>query len=129
MLLNAYAVLLAAAFVLNRHDRRMLLLTLVVGVSVFVPVPRQSAEVFYAFCISAELLVMFLAWRIKAQGSELVMSFSFALAWLHVMGYAVDGSSTLSTYRILVPMLEAALLVACVCTSPAIFARLQNRLP
>ena len=129
MLLQAYAALLALAFHLNRRDRRMLLLTLAVGVSVFLPVPRESAEVFYAACVAAELVVALVAMLAAARATELIMSLCVALELTHIMGYILDGSGQLSSYRVLVPVLEAAQLVACVCMSPAIFARLQNRLP
>lgn len=129
MLLNAYAVLLALAFYLNRHDRRMLMLTLAVGASVFLPMPRHSAFLFYLFCMLAELLVALIAIILQARGRELILSLCAALELTHVMGYILDGSSTLSSYRVIVPVLEAAQLVACIALSPAIFARLQNRLP
>lgn len=129
MLLQAYAALVVLALYLNRRDRRMLLLTLAVGVSVLMPVPRDSAAVFYAACITAELIVALIAMILRTRGSELIMSLCAALELTHIMGYILDGSGHLSSYRVIVPVLEAAQLVACVCLSPAIFARLQNRLP
>jgi hypothetical protein len=128
MLLNAYAILLALAFWLNRHDRRMLLLTLAVGVSVFLPVPKSSAFAFYASCICAEFLVGLVAFVLRARGSEMVLSACVVLEIAHLMGYILNGYPPLSSYRIIVPVLESAQLVACVAMSPALFARLQNRL-
>lgn len=129
MLLNVYAVGLAVAFYLNRHDWRMLLLTLAVGVSVFLPVPRQSALVFYGFCMVAELLVALIALALQARGSELIVSICVVLEVAHLMGYILNGYPPLSSYRVIVPVLESAQLLTCVCMSPALFVRLQNRLP
>lgn len=127
MLLTAYAALFTVGLYLNRGDRRMLLLTLVVGASVFIAVPRHSAFIFYTFCILADLLAAILAITLRARASELVVSICVALEAVHVMGYILDGYPPLSSYRILVPILESAQLVACVCMSSALYRRLQNR--
>ena len=127
MLLNAYALMLALALYLNRHDRRMLGLTVVVGLSVFLPVPKSSALAFYGFCFVAELVVILLALRLHAQGSELIVSLCVVLELAHVMGYILNGYPPLSSYRAIIPILESAQLVTCICMSPALYARLRNR--
>jgi len=129
MLLNAYAVLVAAGLYLNRHDWRMLALTLVVGASVFYPVPRDSALIFYASCMATEVLVALIAWSLNTKASDLVVSLCAVLELAHLMGYILNGYPALSSYRIIVPLLEAAQLVTCVCMSPALFHRLRNRNP
>lgn len=129
MLLNAYAALVILGLYLNRHDRRMLLLTLAVGVSVFVPVPRHTAFAFYSFCIGAEFIVAVIALLLRARASEMILSMCAALELTHIMGYILDGSDHLSSYRVIVPVLESAQLLACVLMSPPLFSRLQNRLP
>lgn len=129
MYLQACAVLFTVALWLNRRDRRMLVLTMVVGASIFVPVPRDTALQFYTFCIAAETVVALLALAaIRARASELVASICIVLIVVHVMGYIMDGHPPLSGYRILVPILEAAQLAACALMSPALFTRLRNRL-
>lgn len=127
MLLQAYAALLGLGLYLNRHDRRMLALTCVIGVSVFMPVPRDTAFTFYTFCIAAEFIVVLLAWRIDARATELVIGICIVLVLAHVMGYILNGYPALSSYRVIVPLLESAQLLTCVCMSPALHARLQNR--
>jgi hypothetical protein len=127
MLLNAYAILLGLGVYLNRHDRRMLALTFVIGVSVFLPVPRQTAFAFYTFCIIAELLVALIAWRLNTRATELVIGICAVLVLAHVMGYILNGHPSLSSYRVIVPLLESAQLLTCVCMSPSLYARLQNR--
>lgn len=129
MLPLAYIALASAALYLNRRDPRMLLLTLAVGVSVFLPVPKHSAFAFYGFCIMAELTVGLTALVLRARGSEIIVSLCVVLEIAHVMGYILNGYPPLSAYRIIVPILETAQLVTCVCMSPALFFRLQNRTP
>lgn len=129
MLLNAYAILVALGLYFNRHDWRMLALTLVVGASVFYPVPRDSAFIFYASCMAAEVLVALIAWSLHARASDLVVSLCVVLELTHVMGYLLNGYPALSSYRVIVPLLEAAQLAACVCMSPVLFHRLRNRNP
>lgn len=129
MLFNIYAIMAGLALFLNRADWRMVFLTLAVTASVFVPVPRESAEMFYAFCMAAEALVAIIAWRLKARASELVISACMVLELVHIMGYSLNGYPPLSSYRVLVPLLELAQLTACICASPTLYARLQNRSP
>lgn len=125
---NAYALMLAAALFLNRHDRRMLALTAIVGVSVFIPVPRDTAFEFYTFCMAAEMFVAVVAWHLNARASELIISFCIVLELAHVMGYILDGYPPLSSYRIIVPILESAQLAACLLMSPVLYERLRNRI-
>jgi hypothetical protein len=127
MLLNAYAILLGLGFYLNRHDRRMLALTFAIGVSVFIPVPRDTAFAFYTFCIAAEACVALIAWWLDTRATELVVGICIVLVLAHVMGYILNGHPSLSSYRVIVPLLESAQLLMCVCMSPSLHARLQNR--
>lgn len=128
MLFSAYAVLFGVSLYLNRADARMLLLTLVVTASLFLPVPHESPELFYGYCMLAELTVALIALVLRARGSELVISICVVLEVAHVMGYILDGYPPLSSYRILVPLLELAQLLACVSMSPVLYPRLRNRL-
>lgn len=127
MLYVAYFGLASAAFYVNRRDPRMLLLTLAVGVSVFIPVPRHTAFAFYGFCISAELVVGLTAWILSARGSTSIMCICVLLVINHIMGYALDGSQPLSPYRAVVKLLECGQLLACVACSTAVANTLRNR--
>lgn len=127
MLHLAYAVLVCLAFYLNRRDRRMLLLTAAVTVSVFLPAPRHSAVVFYAFCVAAECLVALVAHRCQCAGSRAVIWLCALLVLNHLMGYSLDGSTPLSPYRAVVKLLETSQLVACMAFSPTLVHILRNR--
>lgn len=127
MYLTACGALLGASFLLNLHDRRMLALTLLVGVSIFIPVPRHDADVFYTFCIAFEMGVAFVALLLNARASVVVAELCALLAITHLMGYALDGNPPLSPYRVIVKLLEISQLTACVALSPSLVDILRNR--
>lgn len=126
MLLTAYACLLAVALTLNRKDRRMLALTALVGVSIFIPVPRDTALQFYTFCIAAECVVALVALRIGGRGSIAIAELCVLLVIAHLMGYALNGHPPFSPYRVIVKLLETSQLVCCIVASPYLAARLHN---
>jgi hypothetical protein len=127
MLHQAYAVLLLVAVLVNWRDWRMLALTLMVGVSVFIPVPRDSGAVFYSFCAAFEAVVLFSALLLRARASEVIASLCIVLILAHIMGYCMNSWNALSSYRLIVPLLESAQIVACVFWSPVLFHRIRNR--
>ena len=123
----ACAAFFFSGLVLNFLDRRMLALTVMVGVSVFIAVPSDTAEQFYAFCIAAETLVALLAWGLRSEAGALVATLCVLLIVAHCMGYAVDGSTPLSPYRVIVKILEFSQLLVCVALSPVLAPILRNQ--
>lgn len=127
MYLVACCVLLAVATALNLRDRRMLVLTLAVGINVFFPVPAHTQAQFYGTCIMLELSVLATAVFYPSRASCIAIYASLALIVVHFMGWTLDGSPPLSPYRALVKILECAQLVACVALSPVLTPKLRNR--
>lgn len=129
MYLGACGALLALAFVLNMRDVRMLVLTFFVGVSIFVPVPRATAEQFYLFCIVMELAVAAAAWAADYEETigEWLASICALLVIVHVLGYYLDGNPPFSPYRAIVKILELLQLGVCVALSPVAAPLLRNR--
>lgn len=126
MYLAACGALLAAGLVLNAGDRRALLLTALVGASVFLPAPHHSAEAFYTFCIAVDVAIGVLAWATRSKAGAAVADLCVLLVIAHIMGYALDGSSPFSPYRIIVKILELSQLAACVALSPILAPILRN---
>lgn len=124
---QACATFLLFAFILNWQSWRMLALTLLVGASIFVPTPQESAEQFYVFCISAEIFVGALSWAANTKASRVIADICMLLIIAHIMGYVLDGSQTFSPYRLIVKLLEFSQIVACVALSPIIAPILRNR--
>jgi hypothetical protein len=124
--LLACGSLLAAGLMLNILDGRMFLLTAVVGAGFFFPVPNDTAEHFYTFCILAEMAVGLAAWKIGKGAGLLVLDISVLLVIAHVMGYALDGSPPFSPYRVIVKLLEISQLAVCVAMSPILAPILRN---
>jgi hypothetical protein len=123
----ACGVLLTFGVLLNISDRRMLALTLLVGASIFMPVPRDTALQFYSLCIAAELLVGVLAYALHARASGLITDVCAVLVIAHMLGYALDGYPPFSPYRSIVKLLEVSQLLACVALSPLMAHLLRNR--
>lgn len=122
----ACAALLVIGLVLNVQSGRMLALTMLVGISIFVPAPMQSAQAFYMVCIHAEIGVGIIAWLTGTKAGVLVMDICVLLVLAHIMGYALDGSPPFSPYRIIVKILEVSQLVACAALSPVLAPILRN---
>ena len=122
----ACGALLATAVVLNLREPRMLALTALVGVSVFLPVPAHSQLAFYGSCVTMELLVGISAILLRPRGGLIIFEMCVALILAHIMGYALDGSPPLSPYRIIVKLLELSQLAACVALSPVLLPVLRN---
>jgi hypothetical protein len=122
----ACGVLLAAGLILNCRDRRMLALTALVGASIFLPVPRETAEQFYAFCIVAEVTIALAVLALRNSAGVLIAETCALLVVAHLMGYALDGHPPFSPYRVIVKLLEVSQLVACVALSPILAPILRN---
>lgn len=126
MYLFACGVLVMAGLVANITDRRMFTLTAVVGASVFLSVPRESAGQFYLFCSLAEIAVAFLAVAARARASSAIVNLCVFLVIVHALGYSLDGNPPFSPYRGIVKLLEVMQLAACIILSPVLAPLLRN---
>lgn len=127
MYLYACASLWAVALGLNMRDQRALMLAFLVGVSIFIPAPGDTAIHFYTFCISAEIVVGILALQLRCRASEAIAYVCALLVISHIMGYALNGNPPFSPYRGIVKILEVSELLACVAFSPILLRVLRNR--
>lgn len=127
MLLPSYAILLGAGLLANLRDWRMLALTLLVGMNVFVPIPSNTREEFFFWCIVAELVLLFGAFMLRTTASVLIIEFATLLILMHIMGYYV-GTGPLSPYRVIVKVCEYSQLLICIAFSPGLVTSLRNRL-
>jgi hypothetical protein len=109
-----YQFLLGAALALNLGNKKMLALTAVVGVGVFIPVPDQN---FYLLCVLGEILIGLLAYRIDAYASGVIVGISSLLVAFHISAYFFDGYPLASPYHILVKISEHSELLACIILS------------
>lgn len=121
-----YAALLVTALWLNRTDRKMLLLALVVGGSFFMEVPRSSQTVFYSSCIVVEVFVGLIALALRARASWAVIELCAVMTCAHVMGWVMDGHASLSPYKGIMLITEYAQIAVCVLASRTALSRLKN---
>lgn len=127
MYLVACGALLATAVVLNVRDVRMLALTLLVGATIFMPVPAYTQAQFYGTCIGAELVVLAFCVLMSSRASCVMIHIVLAMIVAHFMGWMLDGSPPLSPYRVIVKVLEFSQLAVCVALSPVLTPILRNR--
>lgn len=126
MYLYACGLLLLAGLAVNVLDRRMFALTVLVGASIFVPAPRDTAAHFYLFCASTETVVGILAIVSRSKAAGVILNLCVLLVIVHAFGYALDGSPPFSPYRGIVKLLELMQLAACVILSPVLVPLLRN---
>lgn len=126
MYLLACGALLATAVVLNVRDVRMLALTLLVGATIFLPVPAHTQMQFYGTCILVELSVLAYCVFLQSRASCLMAHIVAAMLVAHFMGWMLDGSPPLSPYRVIVKILEFSQLAVCVALSPVLTPILRN---
>lgn len=127
MLLPSYAFLLGIGLILNFKDWRMLGLTLLIGINVFVPIPSYTSFEFYFCCILVELLTILGALLLRAEGTILVIEIAIVLIVAHIMGNALDGFPALSPYRVIVKICEYAQLMTCIMFSRGFLPSIRNR--
>lgn len=126
MYLLACGALLATAVVLNVRDIRMLALTILVGATIFMPVPSHTQMQFYGTCIIVETCVLIYCVFISSRASSTMVNIVLAMIAAHLMGWTLDGSEPLSPYRIIVKILEVTQLATCVALSPVLMPILRN---
>lgn len=126
MYLYACGMVLPVALLLNSGDRRMLALTVLVGASIFLPVPAHTQAQFYVTCILVDLTMLAVCVFLPSRVSCVLGHICAALVLTHFMGWVLDGSPPLSPYRVIVKLLEFSQLAACVALSPIIAPILRN---
>lgn len=108
-------LLLAVALVLNWGDRRALALTLVIGLSLVIPVNQFTIRTdFYIACIFFELLVILCALHIDTRATRFVILMCLLLIGLHLVGWQAGGHKPDSPYRLLAKIAEYAEIIACI---------------
>ena len=122
----AYAALLGLSLWLNRADRKMLLLSVLVGGSFFMEVPRGSAAEFYGVCLTIEVVLAVAALAIGARASLIVAEICLVMVAAHIMGWATNGYAPASPYKGIMLITEYAQIVVCILASRSALDRLRN---
>lgn len=92
----------------------MLLLTLMVGWSYYLPVELiTSRDAWYMACIGTELIVIITAVALCARASCIVVAICAMLEMNHINGWIFDGHVNSSPYHVVVKYLEYIELLAC----------------
>ncbi len=121
------SLLILIATWLNRDDRNMLLLTLLVGWSYCLPVELiTDKHTWYATCMTAEAVVLIAALLLKTRMSLVIMIICALLEINHINGLFFNGHSSGSPYHIVVKYLEYIEIVACSLFSLTIINKMKG---
>lgn len=116
----SYAALLSLALLFNARDIRMLALSAMLGVGIFLPIPPVH---FYLICALGEALIGLIAIRLVTPASLFIARVSLLLMAFHFMGWLLDGYPLSSPYHFLVRICEHAELLSCIALSKPILKR------
>jgi hypothetical protein len=123
----AHWVLITVALVLNWGDRKAICLTLIVGLSLLIPVASFTwRSNFYLVCGLFEILWALCAIRINTRASAFVAVMCAMLFSFHMIGWDVGGHPPNSPYRVLVKIAEYAEILACIIFANPIVRLLKN---
>lgn len=121
-----HLMLLAVALVFNWGDRRAICLTLIVGLSLIIPVAAFTTRAnFYLVCALFEVLIALLALRINTRASDFIVGVCFLLVAFHITGWMVGGHKIDSPYRLLAKIAEYAEIIACIAFAKPILRLLK----
>lgn len=104
----------------------MVVLTLVIGATLFVPAPTEWPT-FYIFCGLSEITVVLVALRLKAAASAPIIILSTLMAFTQYLGYKLDGSLPFSQYGAALDLLETSEILCCILLSNPLKPFLLNR--
>jgi hypothetical protein len=123
-----YVGLLSAALWLNRRCWRTLLLSAVVGASIFVPVPHAATPtLWYLQCLVIEVMVGVISLVFRTTASPVLATLSGLLCLAHATGMVVGPQPGFGPYRAIVPLLEVCQLLTCCLLSEVVMFALGQQ--
>ena len=119
-----YAAILILALLLNRSCKESLLLTLVVGISVLIPMQYvTNYHIWYALCIGIEIAKIVLASSFKTRIKYPIIFLCGLMVMCHFISYFI---SFIEPYRIILPSLEYLEIASCALFSKPILYKLKR---
>ncbi len=119
------AALLLVALWLNRNNIKMLALTIIVGVGVFIPVPAIN---FYLNCAIGEMCIFLLAYMLSTSASCAIRILSLQLVVAHWLGHYLNGYPIDSPYHTVVQYTEHLELFVCSMFSNPVVDKITERI-
>ena len=108
-------LLIAVALVFNWGDRKAICLTLIIGLSLVIPVNQFTTRAnFYLVCGLFEILFALVALRVDTRASFFIVLMCSLLLAFHMVGWNTGGHKVDSPYRLLAKIAEYAQIVACI---------------
>lgn len=122
----AYAALLGLSLWLNRADRKMLLLSAMVGGGFFMEVPSSTSTAFYVTCLTVQIAQACAALALRARASLVVAEICLVMVAAHIMGWLTNGYAPDSPYKGIMFITEYAQIAVCILASRSAICRLRN---
>lgn len=121
-----YAVLLMAAILLCRTEKESLMLTLLVGMSYYLPTEHiTDRHTWYAVCVLAELCVIATAFFLSVKASFTVIGICVMLVTGHILNY---NHASGPIYYTIANYLEYLEIICCVIFSPETLNIIKTRI-
>lgn len=103
----------------------MLLLTLVVGIGIFIPIPEKE---YYFFCAAVEVLVATCADLIDCAASNMVVLLALLMVVIHFTAFVMIGSRIDCPYHNLIVACEYLEIIACILFANGILGEMHARI-
>lgn len=124
-----YVLILILACILNYQHKESLLLTLIVGLGILVPIPKEyGALAWYCLCVSVEFIVLLFALMSNSKAAKPIASISVLFILVHFLGYTFDGYPIQSPYHYFARTLEYTELFLCAVLSHPIINYVKERI-
>lgn len=121
-----YSAILLIALWLNKTDKKMLILTLIVGMSFFLPVELiQTRPEWFMACIAAESFVLLSALFLKTKATFAIIGICSMLLLSHIITW---NYLDIPNYAFIVPYLEYLEIIVCVLCSNTLLNYLKGML-
>lgn len=124
-----YLPLIILACILNWRQRQALFLTLIVGLGLVIPIPKEyGALVWYSLCAAIDVSIMLFALSINARFSLPVALLSCFFVLIHYLGWMFDGYPTDSPYRYFARTIGFTEITVCAVLSNPIVQFIEEKL-
>jgi len=113
-MITAKIIILVIALLINCRNTRMIILTAVIGIDVFLPIPETSGRAVWCIdCIFVDAITALAVMMVNAETSFALFVTCITLVIIHLV-YLQAGAVHFPEYKMLLPSLECVMLMFCV---------------
>lgn len=124
-----YVLIFLIACILNYRHKEALLLTLIVGLGAFSPIPERFGEIaWYSICASIEITIFLFAINLRTIASYPIAALSVLFIFVHYLGWKFHGYIIGSPYHLFARTLEFTEISSCAVLSNPIINFVKERM-